>query len=72
MVMIFNTTFTNILIISWRSTLQEYWDKTTDIPQVTDKPYHIMVYRTHLVMDGIWTKHFSGEMVWLRCPTLEI
>ena len=51
---------------------QEYWEKTTDMPQVTDKLYHIMVYRTHLAMDGIRTKHLSGEMVWLQCPTLQI
>ena len=33
--MAFNATFNNILVISWRSVLLV--DKTTDLPQVTDK-----------------------------------
>ena len=47
--MVLNATFNNITIISWRSDLQVektgVRGKTTDRPQVTDKRYHIMLYR---------------------------
>ena len=47
-VMVFNTTFNNILVILWRSVLlvkeTRGTGKTTNLSQVTDKLYHVMVY----------------------------
>jgi hypothetical protein len=44
--MVFNATFNNISVISWWSVLLV--DETFDLPQVTDKLYHIMLYQVHL------------------------
>ena len=54
--MVLNTTFNNISVISWWSVLLV--DETRvprenhNLSQVTDKLYHIMLYRVHLARVG--------------------
>jgi hypothetical protein len=45
-VMVYNATLNNISVMLWRSVLlveeSEYLEKTTDLPQITDKLHHII------------------------------
>jgi hypothetical protein len=47
----------------WRK--PNYPKKTTDLPIVTDKLYHIMLYRVHIVMISIGTHNVNCDMHFL-------
>jgi hypothetical protein len=55
--MVFNAIFNNISLISWQSVPGE----TTDLSQVTDKLYHIMLYQVHHYMNRVQTHNFKSN-----------
>jgi hypothetical protein len=58
-VMVFSASYDIISVISWRSVLLVE-EKTTNLPQITDKLYHIIFYRVLLTMAVI--HNFNGDM----------
>jgi hypothetical protein len=61
--MVFNATFNNISVKSWWLVLLV--EETTDLPQVTDKLYHIVLYRVHLARVGF--KLTTLEVIGIDC-----
>jgi len=69
-VMVFIATYNTISVISWRSVLlvekTGLPEKTTDLSQVTDRFYNIMLYRVHLTMNGVQTLNCCDDRHWFH------
>jgi hypothetical protein len=59
--MVFNNTFNTISVISWWRK-PEYPEKTTDLLQVTDKLYDIMLYQVPITTNVVSSNPTHGEV----------
>jgi len=60
----FKATFNDISVISWWSILSVYDPvETNELPRVTDKLYHILLYRVHLYIKQPMTVEMLTKIV---------